>query len=84
MIGKLSGLSLGWGLEMDLSKLELQEIKRCLKYMIDGGTTPYSNLTMDINKKIQRMIDDHCQHDWRETFTEREVCRCFNCGEESL
>lgn len=84
LIGLIGVLSLGWGCVMGLSKLELQEIKRCLKYMINGGTTPYSNLTMDINKKIQQMIDNHCEHDWVQTYTEREVCRCNKCDEESL
>ena len=53
---------------VELSKLELQEIKRCLKYMIDGGTTPYSNLTMDINKRIQQMIEGYCDHPEPYTF----------------
>ena len=43
----------------DFTKDELQEIKRCLKYMIDGGVTPYSNLTMELNKKIQGMIENY-------------------------
>lgn len=47
----------------NFKKEELQEIKRCLKYMIEGGTTPYSSLTMAINKKIQQMIDNYCEHD---------------------
>lgn len=44
----------------DFTKEELEEIKRCLKYMINGGLTPYSYLTMALKKKIQTMIDNYC------------------------
>lgn len=47
----------------DLTKEELQEINRCLKYMIKGGVTPYSSLTMAVKKRVQAMIDNYCQHD---------------------
>lgn len=43
----------------EFTKEELQEIKRCVKYMINGGTTPYSSLTMEINKKLNHMIDNY-------------------------
>lgn len=46
----------------DFTREELNEIKRCLKYMITGGTTPYSNLTIALNKKIQIVMDDYCEH----------------------
>jgi hypothetical protein len=45
------------------TKKELEEIKRCLKYMINGGVTPYSLLTIAINKKIQSMLDNYCEHE---------------------
>lgn len=41
----------------DFTKDELEEIKRCLKYMIDGGITPYSTLTLALKKKIQSMLE---------------------------
>ena len=53
----------------DFTKEELKEIKRCLKYMIKGGITPYSLLTISIDKKIQAMIDNYvynkttCKHE---------------------
>ncbi len=43
----------------EFTKEELQEIKRCLKYMIKGGVTPYSCLTIELNKKVQSMIDNY-------------------------
>ncbi len=42
---------------LSFTKEELQEIKRCLNYMINGGVTPYSNLTMNLKKKTQYLID---------------------------
>ncbi len=47
----------------DFNLEELKEIKRCLKYMIEGQLTPYSNLTIDINSKLKFMIDNYCEHD---------------------
>lgn len=41
------------------NKEELQEIHRCLKYMVKGGTTPYSNLTMELKNKLQFMMDKY-------------------------
>lgn len=30
--------------------------------MIDGEITPYSSLTLKINKKVQSMINKYCAH----------------------
>lgn len=49
----------------DFTKEELEEIKRCLKYMIDGGVTPYSCVTLDVKKKIQLMIDNYDKHKFK-------------------
>jgi len=43
----------------DFTKEELQEIKRCLSYMINGNVTPYSCVTIGVKKKIQSMIDNY-------------------------
>lgn len=43
----------------DFTLQELDEIKRCLRYMITGGLTPYSNLTIALNKKLQLMMDNY-------------------------
>lgn len=45
----------------DFTKEELEEIKRCLKYMIKGGVTPYSLLTIDVKNKIQFLLDNQCE-----------------------
>lgn len=47
----------------DFTKEELEEIKRCVKYMINGGTTPHSSFTIALKKKVQSMIENHCNHD---------------------
>lgn len=43
----------------DFTKTDLIEIHRCLKYMINGGNTPYSCHTIDLAKKIREMIDSY-------------------------
>ncbi len=58
----------------DFTKEELQEIKRCLKYMINGGVTPYSCLTMALKNKTQIMIDSY--HD-----QVIEASYCEKCGD---
>lgn len=59
-IRHLFGRKLGVSMN-DFTKTELSEIKRCLKYMIDGGTTPYSCLTMSLHKKVRQMIEKYCE-----------------------
>lgn len=39
---------------------------------------------MSIRGKILEMIESYCHHDWQQTYTEREVCRCTKCGEEAI
>ena len=48
----------------EFTKEELQEIRRCLKYMINGGVTPYSCKTLELKKKLQSLIDNYCEHIW--------------------
>lgn len=45
----------------NFTKEELVEIKRSLKYMTKGGVTPYSNLTVNLHKKLQFLIDNYCE-----------------------
>lgn len=47
----------------EFKKEELEEIYRCLNYMIKGGITPYSCVTFDVKKKIKNMIDNYCEHE---------------------
>jgi hypothetical protein len=58
----------------DFTKDELEEIKSCLKYMIKGGVTPHSCVTLAAKKKIQFMIDNlqkkqKCNHVWHKVNT---------------
>jgi hypothetical protein len=32
--------------------------------------------------KLESMIDNYCDHDFENTYTEREVWRCTKCGIE--
>ena len=72
------------------TKEELKEIKRCLKYMTKGGTTPYSLLTMRIHDKVKRMIETYdtpeCQHEFitpvNENFRPIGSSECLICGEK--
>ncbi len=72
----------------DFTKNELQEIGILLKpvYWQFAHMGYPDNITtgMIIMSKIQQMIDNYCEHEWDETFSEREINRCRTCGEESL
>ncbi|MGL6123269.1 MAG: hypothetical protein ACRC1W_09685 [Shewanella sp.] len=46
----------------DFTKKELEEIKRCLKYIFNVIGIPYSRSTVELNKKVQSMIENYCQH----------------------
>lgn len=62
----------------EFTKEELFEASRCLKYMIDGGVTPYSSLTIQLNKKIKCMIDNYCEHEPRVNL-ENDYERYYPC-----
>lgn len=47
----------------DFTKDELKEMRRCVLYMIKGNTFPYSSLTIELNKKLQSLIDNYCEHE---------------------
>jgi predicted DNA-binding ArsR family transcriptional regulator len=64
----------------DFTKEELKEIKRCLKYMINGGVTPFSNLTMELNKKTQNMIDSYRESECTEIRDANSIESCKKCG----
>lgn len=64
----------------EFTKNELIEIKRCLKYMIKGSITPYSILTLELNKKIQAMIDNYCEHDFIDIGIIHYTCKCGLIG----
>jgi hypothetical protein len=37
---------------------------------------------LQLNNKLQSMINDYCDHDFQNTYNEREVWRCAHCGIE--
>lgn len=63
----------------DFTKEELQEVKRCVKYMINGVVTPYSSLTLAINKKIQSLINNYCEHLNRQYYDKIDSHECNDC-----
>ncbi len=44
------------------TKEELQELWRCVKYMVKGNTTTYSINTIALDKKLRQMIENYCNH----------------------
>lgn len=64
----------------DFTITELREIKRCLKYMVDGGVTPYSCLTIGLNKKVRMMIDTYKEY-CPEIRDVNCINACSKCGE---
>lgn len=64
----------------DFTKEELQEINHCLKYMINGGVTPYSCVTLATKKKVQSMISNYCKHETFEVDHNYEAQKCKKCS----
>ena len=63
----------------DFTKEELIEIKRCVKYMCEEGITPYSCLTLEINKKLQSIINNYCDHESAYIDYDHQALRCKKC-----
>lgn len=39
---------------------------------------------LQINNKLQEMIDNYCEHDWEQTHIEIELEYCNKCGIQAL
>lgn len=35
---------------------------------------------LQLNRKLEDMISDYCDHDFKNTYNEREVWTCSKCG----
>lgn len=35
---------------------------------------------LQLNRKLEDMITDYCDHDFKNTYNEREVWECSKCG----
>lgn len=35
---------------------------------------------LQLNRKLEDMISDYCDHDFKNTYNEREVWECSKCG----
>ena len=65
----------------DFTKEELEEIQRCLKYIVKSGINPYSCVTLDAKKKVHSMIDNYCEHEWAFYISPHgNVVRCNKCN----
>jgi len=63
----------------DFSRTELGELRRCLTYMIKGGTTPYSCATIALNKKLREMYERYCDHN--KPYTKLGITVCLDCNQ---
>lgn len=64
-----------------LTKEDLTEIHRCLKYMIKGGTTPYSDHTISLTRKVKAMVERYCEHKETKMDCDGGISLvCANCG----
>ncbi len=36
-----------------------------------------------LNNKLKEMIENYCDHDFENTYSEREIWECLKCGVES-
>lgn len=64
----------------DFTRTELSELRRCLTYMIKGGITPYSCATIALNKKVRKMYEGYCDHEWRKGVHLFNDVYCTKCN----
>jgi len=60
----------------DFTKEELKELLDCIHWKINEGQE--ENLTTAVDKKIQSMIDNYCEHE--ETVQDSAMVDCCKCG----
>ena len=61
----------------DFTKDELLEILGNMRAL-----RSYSAVETSAMNKIHSLIDNYCEHDFQEIFTERTYSQCTKCGEE--
>jgi hypothetical protein len=35
---------------------------------------------LQLNQKLDGLIENYCDHDWQNTYSEQEIWRCTKCG----
>jgi hypothetical protein len=65
----------------DFTKDELEELYFYTTFHKDRYQVEYPK---ELLKKIQSLIENYCEHDWRVNFNEREYSECIKCGEEGI
>ncbi len=60
----------------------LQELK-LIQDNLGWNDCPYLNLELsELRYKVGQMIENYCDHDFQNTYNEREVWECSKCGIE--
>lgn len=63
--------------------------KEDLEFILDG-TRHWSNKNIptpwvfEFKKKVESMIDNYCEHEWKKCFADFEYDECTRCGECEL
>lgn len=67
----------------DFTKEELLSILGAFKYVEDDpGWRSTTGWDDEVKNKIQSMIDNYCEHEWRCFDDEHNTRECIKCGEE--
>lgn len=66
---------------MSNNDFTLDELKFMLESIVirKGDVIP---IEKKLEIKLQEMIDNYCEHDFQNTWNEREVWECVKCGAE--
>ncbi len=64
----------------DFTKEELEELKRCCNWVINCKDTHYTTITYGLPEKIQSMIDNYCEHEWRKGVHLFNDVYCTKCS----
>ncbi len=59
---------------------ELETLSACVSVYAKDEPNDY----LPLFDKLCGLINNYCEHEWVDTYTERGVCRCSKCDEVSL
>lgn len=65
----------------EFTKEELEELKRCLSWVINCKDTHYTDITYSLETKLQSIIENFCDHDFVPCLTKIniEICSKPKC-----
>ena len=67
----------------EFTKQELIDL-HCSLYGGVNDDHPVANHLIVLQNKIQSMIDNYCEHEWKKCFADFEYDECTRCGECEL